>query len=390
VTLIPDSWLATTAFAAIALVFVGIAGSMLRNQRWAHPLPPLDALPPDAAAADARVSVIVPARDEAGAIEASVRHLAAQRGVELEVIVVSDRSVDETASIVRRLAAADPRVRLVEVSTLPERWLGKTHALHVGSKAATGDWLLFTDADCLLHPDVIARALRVAARERVEHVALTPAPIAATIGGYAWHYVFLAGLVDWFARANRDTPGGYVGFGAFNLVRTSTHRAFGGHEALRLTVLDDVRLGLLVRRAGGRCRGFLGGEDVRCHWGTTLGQGIRLTGKNYFAAAKYRGGLVCLLAVLVVVLWLGIAAALASGTVLGLVAGQSGALLALPAIVFSRRLRWPIAGALLAPLVHSIVVYAIVRSAVLTWHRGGIRWRDTFYPLAELRAGDLK
>ena len=152
---------------------------MLSNQRWAHPLPSLDALPPDAAAADARVSVIVPARDEADAIEASVRHLLAQRGVALEVIVVSDRSVDETAAIVRRLAATDPRVRVIEVSTLPEGWLGKTHALHVGSQAATGDWLLFTDADCLLHPDVVARALRVAARERVEHIALTPAPIAA-------------------------------------------------------------------------------------------------------------------------------------------------------------------------------------------------------------------
>ena len=164
-TLTPDSWLATAAFAAIALVFVAIAGSMLLNQRWAHPLPSLDALPPDAAAADARVSVIVPARDEADAIEASVRHLLAQRGVAIEVIVVSDRSVDETAAIVRRLAATDPRVRLVEVTTLPERWLGKTHALHVGAQAATGDWLLFTDADCLLHPDVVARALRVAARD---------------------------------------------------------------------------------------------------------------------------------------------------------------------------------------------------------------------------------
>ncbi len=388
--LTPDSWLASAAFAAIALLFVAIAGSILASQRWAHPLPSPDALPKDAAEVDARVSVIVPARDEADAIEASVRHLLAQRGVALEVIVVSDRSVDATAAIVRRLAAEDPRVRLVEVSALPERWLGKTHALHVGAQAATGNWLLFTDADCLLRPDVIVRALRVAARERVEHVALTPSPIAATIGGYAWHYVFLAGFVDWFARTNRDTPHGYLGFGAFNLVRTSTHRAFGGHEPLRLTVLDDVRLGLLVRRAGGRCRGFLGGEDVRCHWATTLGQGIRLTEKNYFAAASYRSGVVCLLAVGIVLLWAGVAAALASGTVLGLMAGFSGGLLALPALVFSRRLRWPIAGALLAPFVHSIAVYAIVRSAVLTLRRGGVRWRDTFYPLAMLRDGDLR
>jgi hypothetical protein len=389
VPLLPDSWIATAAFATIALVLVAMAASLLARQRWAQVLPPLDALPPADAAATARVSVIIAARDEADGIEASVRQLLALRGVAIEVIVVSDRSVDATAAIVGRLAADDPRVRLVEVAALPERWLGKTHALHVGSQAATGDWLLFTDADCLLHHEVVARALRVAARDGVDHIALTPAPIAATTSGYAWHYVFLAGLIDWFARANTDRPGGYVGFGAFNLVRASTHRAFGGHEALRLTVLDDVRLGLLVRRAGGRCRGFLGGRDIRCDWGRTLGQGIRLTEKNYFAAVHYRTAVVATLAAVVPLMWIGVAAALASGTVLGLVAGLSGGLLVLPALVFARRLGWPMPGALLAPLVHSLAAYAVVRSAVLTLRRGGVRWRDTFYPIALLRDGDV-
>lgn len=388
--LTPDSWMATVAYAAVALVFSALAASMLHNQRWVHRLPALDALPPDDAAAAARVSVIVPARDEAEGIEASVRGLLAQRRVSIEVIVVSDRSVDDTAAIVQRLAAEDARVRLVEVRALPERWLGKSYTLQVGAATATGDWLLFTDADCLLHPDVVARALRLTARDRVDHVALTPSPIGATIGGYAWHYVFLAGLIDWIARANRDVPGGYVGFGAFNLVRAATYRAFGGHEALRLTVLDDVRLGLLVRRAGGRCRGFLGGDDTRCHWGTTLGEGIRLTEKNYFAAVDYRGWIVWGLAIFVLTLWAGVVAALASGTVLGLLAGLAGGLLALPAIVFSRRLGWPLIATLPVPFVHSLAAYAVVRSAVLTWRRGGVRWRDTFYPLAQLRNGTLR
>ena len=187
------------------------------------------------------------------------------------------------------------------------------------------------------------------------------------------------------------TPDSWLATAAFTLVvRASTYRAFGGHEPLRLTVLDDVRLGLLVRRAGGRCRGFLGGSDTRCHWGTTLRQGIRLTGKNYFAAVHYNAATVCGLALIVALLWAGVIAGLASGTVLGLAAGGAGALLALPAIVFARRLDWPMAGAVLAPFVHSLAAYAVVRSAVLTWRRGGVQWRDTFYPLAELRAGDLK
>jgi hypothetical protein len=390
VTLAPDSWIATAVFAGVALVFVSVTASLLTRQRWAQPLPRLDALPPAADADAARVSVIIAARDEADSVEASVRRLLAQQQVAIEVIVVSDRSVDATAAIVGRLAADDPRVRLVEVTALPAGWLGKTHALHVGAQAASGDWLLFTDADCLLQPDVVVRALRAASRDRADHVALTPSPVTATVGGYAWHYVFLAGLIDWFARANGDVPGGYLGFGSFNLVRASTHRAFGGHEPLRLTVLDDVRLGLLVRRAGGRCRGFLGGDDVRCDWGRTLGDGIRLTGKNYFAAVSYRTGVVAALAAVIALMWAGVLAALASGTLLGLAAAGSGGLLILPALVFARRLRWPWPGALLAPLVHSMAAYAVVRSAVLVLARGGVRWRDTFYPLAELRSGDLR
>jgi glycosyltransferase involved in cell wall biosynthesis len=388
--LFPDTWMATAACAGVLLVFVAFAASMLANQRWAQTLPFLDPLASADVAAAPRVSIVVAARDEAEGIEASVRGFLAQRGVPIEVVVASDRSADGTVAIVERLAAEDPRVRLVEITTLPERWLGKTHALHLGAEAATGDWLLFTDADCHLSPDVIARALRVASRDQVDHVALTPSPIEATIGGYAWHYVFLAGLIDWFARANQDHPGGYVGFGAFNLVRTSTYRAFGGHEALRLTVLDDVRLGLLVRRAGGRCRGFLGGADTRCHWGTTLAQGIRLTEKNYFAAVNYSGALVWGIGLFVALLWIGVGVALMSGTILGVAAVCSGGLLALPAIVFSRRLRWPLVPALLAPFVHSLAAYAVVRSAILTWRRGGVQWRDTFYPLSDLRDGSVR
>jgi hypothetical protein len=202
--------------------------------------------------------------------------------------------------------------------------------------------------------------------------------------------VFLCSLIDWFARANRDEPGGYVGFGAFNLVRASTYRAFHGHEPLRLTVLDDVRLGLLVRRAGGRCRGFLGGGDIRCHWGSTLAQGIRLTGKNYFAAIHYRPGVAGGLGVMVLLLWAGAVAGVASGTILGLAAGLSGSLLALPAVVLARRLDWPLAATPLVPFVFSLAAFAVVRSTVLTLWHGGVHWRETFYPLAELRAGDLE
>jgi len=157
---------------------------------------------------------------------------------------------------------------------------------------ATGEWILFTDADCWLKPDVVARALRLAAREGVEHVALTPGVAPGTLPGRGWHLSFLISLANWFSRINRDKPKAYFGMGAFNLIQRALYQRCGGYEALRLTVLDDVKLGLLVRRAGGRTRAFIGGDDAECQWGGTARVMIRLMEKNYFATIEYRTGLV--------------------------------------------------------------------------------------------------
>ena len=235
-----------------------------------------------------RCSVIVAARDEETRLEATVRHLLAQQHVALEVIVVDDRSTDATGDILRRLALEDARVHAIRVEQLPEGWLGKCHACHVGASAATGDWLLFTDADCWLKPDVIARALRVADRDDADHITLTPGVTAETLGAQAWHLAFLGRLANWISGVNRDRPGAHLGIGAFNLVRTSAYRACGGYEALRMTIVDDIKLGLLLHRAGRRTRAFIGGSDAECHWGTTVPRMIKIMEKNYFAALDFR------------------------------------------------------------------------------------------------------
>ena len=210
------------AFLSTAAIFIGMTLSTLHHQRWARRLPALEALPAPSDSLPgsiARCSVIVAARDEDARLEATVRHLLAQRDVVLEVIVVDDRSTDATADIMRRLASGDTRVRATRVDHLPDGWLGKSHACHVGASVATGDWLLFTDADCWLKPDVIARALRVAARDAADHVTLTPGFAAETISAHAWIGVSgKPGELD--MGVNRDRPRAYLGIGAFNLVRT--------------------------------------------------------------------------------------------------------------------------------------------------------------------------
>src|SRR5687767_536 len=263
----------TIAFITTAALFVGLTMATLHHQRWARRLPALDALPAPAdglPTSAVRCSVIVAARDEEARLEATVRHLLAQRHVTLEVIVVDDRSTDATGDILRRLASEDTRVRAIRVTHLPEGWLGKSHACHVGAGVAAGDWLLFTDADCWLKPDVIARALRVAARDAADHITLTPGVAAETLGAQAWHLAFLGSLANWISGVNRDRPGAHLGIGAFNLVRASAYRACGGYETLRLTIVDDIKLGLLLHRAKTRTRAFLGGPDAECHWGTTV------------------------------------------------------------------------------------------------------------------------
>lgn len=383
------------AFVTTAALFVGITISILYHQRWAHRLPVLDALPlppggEDIQAGAVRCSVIVAARDEAGRVEATVRHLLAQRHVALEVIVVDDRSIDGTADILRRLAAEDARVRTTTVEALPAGWIGKCHACHVGASLATGEWLLFTDADCWLAPDVIARALRVAARDAADHVTLTPGVAGATLGAQAWHLVFLASLADWISRVNRDRPGAHLGIGAFNLVRASAYRASGGYQALRLTVVDDIKLGLLLHRAGSRTRAFLGGADAECHWGTSVPAMFSVMEKNYFAALDFRLGPVVAGAFVLTLIFSSALVGLWRGTAAGLAAALAPWLLAIPAAVFARRLGWSVAGAALAPLFYPVVFGAVVNSTVVTLRQGGVRWRETFYPLDSLRKGNVQ
>jgi glycosyltransferase involved in cell wall biosynthesis len=285
-------WL-TLLFLGSAALFMAMTSTTLFHLQWARRLPALSELgtaDPCGGANDGRVqcSVIVAARDEESRIEDTVRHLLAQRDARLEVIVVDDRSIDRTGEILERLTRQDDRVRTQRIDELPDGWLGKCHACHLGASSARGDWLLFTDADCWLKPDVIARALRVAEREGADHVTLTPGIVATSLGARAWHLAFLISLSNWFSGVNRDRPKSYLGLGAFNLVRAAAYRECGGYEALRLTVLYDVRLGLLIRRAGKRTRGFIGGDDVECHWGTTVRGMIHVMEKNYFAAIDFR------------------------------------------------------------------------------------------------------
>ncbi|MEN9663505.1 MAG: hypothetical protein RL324_2454 [Verrucomicrobiota bacterium] len=377
----------TIFFSGIAVFFGLMTVVTLVHLRWVRRLP---AQVVEGRSVPPRVSVVVAARDEAARIENTVRHVLAQQGVTVELIVVDDRSTDATGRILQELAAGDARLKPCRIETLPDGWLGKCHACHTGAGTATGDWILFTDADCWIKPDVLARALAVAEREKVDHIALTPGVASPTTGAGAWHLLFLMTVTDWISAVNRDRPGRYLGIGAFNLMRASAYRACGGYEALRLTVLDDMKLGLLLRRSGHRTRAYLGGDDVECHWGTTVPDMVKVMEKNYFAALEFRLAVALGLGLGGLLVWLAAIVGPFTGTRTGLAAGLALWVVMLPNAILARRLGISLHRAVLAPLMFPALFYALLVSTLVTVRQGGIRWRGTFYSLEQLRAGTVR
>jgi cellulose synthase/poly-beta-1,6-N-acetylglucosamine synthase-like glycosyltransferase len=379
--------LLTVAFFLAATLFSGLAVRAIVCLRFARPLP-------DGVAAKGparpRCSVIFAARDESARVEETLRRILALEGIDLEVIPVDDRSRDETSQILKRISAEDPRVKPKRIDLLPENWLGKCHACHVGAQSASGDWLLFTDADCWLKPEVVWRAIAAAEREGVQHITLMPGVSGTTLPAQGCHIAFLLMMIDWIANTNRDKPNAHVGIGAFNLVRTETYRKFGGYEALRLTVLDDVKFGRLVRRAGGRTRAYLGSREVECHWGNTARHLIKVMEKNYFAAVNFRVSLGVLVGIVLPMLWVASLAGPMTGTFLGWAAMLAVFSMCVPALVIARRVGFPTSAALITPLVFPILYYAMFNSMLVTLRQGGVRWRDTFYPLELLRKGTVR
>src|SRR4051812_5343991 len=159
---------------AAALALVGIAA--LAQLVWAYlnipslvdvPPMPLDGKLP-------RVSIVVAARDEERHIESAVRALARQSYTNLEIIVVDDRSADATPDVLARLGGSDSRPQVVRGGALPEGWLGKNHALHVGAPRARGDFLLFADGDVILGRDALSRAVRLMKVAHADHLAVSP------------------------------------------------------------------------------------------------------------------------------------------------------------------------------------------------------------------------
>ncbi len=372
---------------AVAVIWCALSAATLLNL-WAAPvLPPRDANAE--AAPKPSVSVVIAARDEAARIEQSVRWLLAQQDVDLDLTIVNDRSSDATPQILERLAAEFTGLRVIRIDELPAGWLGKCHALSRGAENARGEWLLFADGDIHMSADLVGRAITTARAQKADHLCLWPAiNCTGTLTRgvmLAWGQCLALYAPAW--QINRDRGRKGVGIGAFNLVRGDAYRAIGGHQPLRMEVVDDVKLGLLLRRAGFRQRIYNGWADLEAEWANSLGQSVRAVEKNWFAGVDYNVAK-SVTAILFVAALCGIAIAgpwLAPGV--GWIAFASLWAPAIPGVLQIRRAGWPWWVLPFIPFGFMLFCWAGIHSTVKTLRTGGIRWRDTFYTLAELRRG---
>ena len=359
-----------------------------------------------------RVAIIVPARNEESSIEQALQRLLVLDYDNYEVIAINDRSTDRTGEIMDAMGSCSgdppgppasaagaernpgtntpPRLKVVHIRELPPNWMGKAHAMWTAASQTDADWLLFTDADVMFRPDCLRRALTYAEAERADHLVLFPRTIMKRPGEKMmlafFQLMFVFGHRPWKVADPKAKD--HIGVGAFNLVRRKVYEAVGTYEALRFEVVDDMKLGKVIKNAGFRQRNVLGNDLLEIRWAMGARGVVRNLTKNFFAVMSFQWwraiGFCIAAAVLNIMPFAGIVwahgwgrapFAIALTCIFFLYAGMS---------IYSDVRPWYF---FLHPIGTALFIYTMLRSMFFTLWRGGVEWRGTLYPLEELRKG---
>jgi len=333
------------------------------------------------------ITVIVPARNEAADLAATLHSLLTQDYPNLQIIAVDDRSTDQTGLIIDTIAAEHPdKLRALHVTELPPGWLGKTHAMALAARHALTDYLLFTDADVLFRSDTIRRALAHAVATRADHLVILPTTLIRR-----WDESAILGFFQiftlWGARLWRvadSTKRDALGIGAFNLLSRSAYFQIAGFESLRMEIIEDLGLARRIKHAGLVQRVTFGRGLVSLHWASGIKGLVGVMTKNLFSAFRFSIWLA-----LLGCLWL-LVFCVAPAAGLFFAPTRIPATLTIAAVVWaywlmSRHSGISTGNALFFPFGALVFIFTLLRSMLLTLKRGGVIWRGTFYPLTVLR-----
>jgi len=383
-------WLQVFLEAAVALVALSWLALAISAGLGVRKIPYLGSVAPLANAECPTVSILFAGRDEEEKLPGALATFLGQDYPRYEVVAVDDRSEDATGAILDAAARRDSRLKVVHVTSLPEGWLGKTYGLQQAYEASSGEWLVLTDADVHFAPDVLRLAIALAQKNHWDHLPLLAAAKLFTFGEKMVMTFFACAFVlatrPWSVSNPKSSA--YVGVGAFQLIRRSTYEKIGTHRRLAMEVVDDVKVGKLVKEAG--CRSGVGraGPAVSVHWHSGVRNLIRGTEKNFFAAANYSLWIASAQLFSIFMAWIfpwlalpfvhGWARIFAMVAIVVPMLAQAGA---------AREFRVSMFYALTQPVAAVIFFWMLLRSTIVTVRNGGIRWRGTFYPLEELRRG---
>lgn len=337
------------------------------------------------------VAIIVPARNEEEAIEQALLRMEALDYDNYQIVVVDDRSTDKTGEIMDRLAAASSgKLKVVHVRDLPSGWLGKAHAMWSAARETSADWLLFTDADILFRPDTLRRAVAYGEAQHADHVVVLPQIIMQRFTEKMmiafFQLLFVFGHRPW--KVSDPKTKDHMGVGAFNMVRRSAYEAVGTFERLHMEIVDDMKLGKVIKEAGFSQHVVFGDDMVRVRWAHGARGVINNLTKNFFAVMSFQTwralGACVGMAILNYLPFIGVFAAHGWA--------RAGYGVALASMLFLYSGIWKQAEIhpwyfFLHPVSTTLFIYTMLRSTFVTLHNDGVNWRGTHYPLDELRKG---
>ena len=342
--------------------------------------------------ANNRVAIIVPARNEEAAIKQALQQLLDLDYGNYQVIAVDDRSADRTGEIMDEVEiTSSAKLKVVHVRQLPPGWMGKAHAMWTAAnQAGNPDWILFTDADVMFRKDALRRAIAYAEAEHADHLVVFPRIIMKRSSEKMmiafFQLLFVFGHRPWKVADPKAKD--HMGVGAFNLVRRSAYESVGTYEALRFEVVDDMKLGKVIKNAGFRQRVVFGDDLIEVRWARGARGVVSNLTKNFFAVMSFqtwRALLACagmailnllpFVAVLFAPGWSRVPYGVALASMFFLYAGiwRQGEIH--PWYFF------------LHPVSTTLFIYTMLRSTFLTLWNGGVEWRGTKYPLDDLRKG---
>ena len=337
------------------------------------------------------LSVIVPACNEEADIEQAASSLVSQDYPHLQVILVNDRSTDNTGRIIDRLANDSACVTAIHINSLPEGWLGKVHALEQGMKQATGDWILITDADINFSNNILKNTIAYVLKNKIDHLALMPGIVKKNfwlqVAIQSFGLLFL--LSTRATSVNKEGSKNIIGVGAFNLVKRDTFRKTPGFSWLKMETVDDMGVGLMMNNAGGQSHFAIADKALRLSWYESVSAMFRGLEKNLFGAGP--GYNPFKLVSQVVIIWCLLAAPFVTFAIddlaLNILLGSVVVLYILFSVFFVREKQLETLRLLLFPLGLFLTTLMMLWAGFKCMKNGGIKWRGTHYTIKQLKAG---